>query len=80
VRKPPALAVGIVTQSQLAKRIKSTQARVAKVEAGSPDVSLDLMFRSLFVAGGNLDDVTAGRQIKQPSKVKNEKTLFKAEK
>jgi len=51
-----------LTQSQLARRIKSTQARVAKVEAGSPDVSLDLMFRSLFAAGGSLADVIAPKR------------------
>jgi DNA-binding XRE family transcriptional regulator len=47
-----------LTQEQFAKRIGSSQSRVAKLEAGSPDVSLDLMFRGFFAAGGRLADLT----------------------
>ena len=47
-----------LTQQQVATRIKSTQARVAKVEAGDSGVSLDVMFRGLFAVGGSLDDVS----------------------
>lgn len=46
-----------MTQQQLATRLKSSQSRVAKIEAGAGDVSLDLMFRSLFAVGGGLADV-----------------------
>ena len=42
-----------LTQSQLAKKIKSSQSRVAKMEAGDPSVSLDLLMRSLLAAGAN---------------------------
>ena len=35
-------------QAKLANLLQSSQSRVAKIEAGSSDVSLDLMFRSLF--------------------------------
>jgi transcriptional regulator with XRE-family HTH domain len=45
-----------MTQLQLAKKLKN-QPRVAKIEAGSADVSLDLMFRSLFALGGRLEDL-----------------------
>jgi len=31
---------------------------VAKIEAGEADVSLDLSFRALFAAGGDLTDLT----------------------
>ena len=31
---------------------------MAKIEAGEADVSLDLAFRALFAAGGNLADLT----------------------
>jgi hypothetical protein len=34
-----------LTQAQLAKLIKSSQSRVAKMEAGDPTVSLDLLVR-----------------------------------
>jgi hypothetical protein len=40
-----------LTQAAVAKRIHSSQSRVAKMEAGDQSVSLDLMFRSLFTLG-----------------------------
>jgi DNA-binding XRE family transcriptional regulator len=46
-----------LTQQQVAKRIKSSQSRVAKIEAGAPDVSLDLMFSGLFAVGGAVTDL-----------------------
>jgi predicted XRE-type DNA-binding protein len=46
-----------MTQLQLAKKLKTSQPRVVKIEAGSADVSLDLMFRSLFALGGRLQDL-----------------------
>ncbi len=45
------------TQTQLANRIASSQSRVAKIEAGDPSVSLDLVFRSLFALGNTQKDV-----------------------
>jgi len=47
-----------LTQQQLAARLKSSQSRVAKIEAGAADVSLDLLFRGLFSVGGSLADLT----------------------
>ena len=40
-----------LTQVQLAKAVRSSQSRVAKMEAGDPTVSLDLLIRSLLVLG-----------------------------
>jgi DNA-binding XRE family transcriptional regulator len=40
-----------MTQSQLAKRLESSQSRVAKMEAGDRSVSLDLLVRSLLTVG-----------------------------
>jgi hypothetical protein len=40
-----------ITQVALARRLKSSQSRVAKIEAGDPTVSLDLLVRSLLVLG-----------------------------
>jgi DNA-binding XRE family transcriptional regulator len=40
-----------MTQLELAKRIHSSQSRVAKMEAGDPSVSLDLLVRSLLALG-----------------------------
>ena len=39
------------TQAEIAKRLGSSQSRVAKMEAGDPSVSLDLMLRSLLTIG-----------------------------
>ena len=49
-----------LTQEQVARKLKSSQSRVAKMEAGVPDVSLDLMFRGLFALGGSLKDLRLG--------------------
>ena len=38
-----------LTQHQLARLIKSSQSRIAKMEAGDPSVSLDLLVRSLLI-------------------------------
>ena len=48
-----------MTQTDLAKKLKTSQPRVAKIEAGSSGVSLDLMFRGLFALGGTVKDVWA---------------------
>lgn len=40
-----------VTQTQLAKLMKSSQSRVAMLEGGTSDVSLDLICKALFVLG-----------------------------
>ncbi len=40
-----------VTQVELARAMKSSQSRVAKMEAGDPSVSLDLLIRSLLALG-----------------------------
>jgi DNA-binding XRE family transcriptional regulator len=40
-----------LTQAELAKAIQSSQSRVAKMEAGDPTVSIDLLFKSLIALG-----------------------------
>jgi ribosome-binding protein aMBF1 (putative translation factor) len=40
-----------LTQADLAKRLRSSQSRIAKMEAGDPSVSLDLLVRSLLILG-----------------------------
>ena len=42
-----------LTQMQVARRIKSSQSRVAKMEAGDPSVSLDLLIKSLLALGSS---------------------------
>ena len=40
-----------LTQADLAKLLRSSQSRIAKMEAGDPSVSLDLLIRSLLILG-----------------------------
>ena len=40
-----------LSQADLAKVLKSSQSRIAKMEAGDPSVSLDLLIRSLLALG-----------------------------
>jgi len=42
-----------LTQHELARRLKSSQSRVAKMESGDPSVSLDLLVRSLLTLGAS---------------------------
>ena len=42
-----------LTQADLAKRLQSSQSRIAKMEAGDPSVSLDLLVRSLLILGAS---------------------------
>ena len=42
-----------LTQTQLAKMLKSSQSRVAKMEKGDPTVSVDLLVKSLLAMGAN---------------------------
>jgi DNA-binding XRE family transcriptional regulator len=46
-----------LTQVELAKRLQSNQSRVAKMEAGDPSVSLDLLIRSLLALGLTTTDL-----------------------
>ena len=42
-----------ISQVQLAKLMKSSQSRVAKMEAGDPSVSIDLLVKSLLALGAS---------------------------
>ena len=61
------LAVGLrrrrqqqgLSQLELAAKLQSSQSRVAKMEAGDPSVSLDLLVRSLITLG------TSERELSQ---------------
>ena len=46
-----------LTQAQLAKILKSSQSRVAKVEKGDPTVSVDLLVKSLLAMGANKESI-----------------------
>jgi DNA-binding XRE family transcriptional regulator len=46
-----------VTQAALAKTVRSSQSRIAKMEAGDPTVSVDLLVRTLLALGATKRDV-----------------------
>jgi len=46
-----------LTQTELAKRMGSSQSRVAKMEAGDPAVSLDLLVQGLLAAGATRREI-----------------------
>ena len=53
-----------LSQVELARRLKSSQSRVAKMEAGDSSVSVDLLVRSLFAVGARPKDLAkAIRQL-----------------
>jgi DNA-binding XRE family transcriptional regulator len=48
-----------VTQVNLAKTLRSSQSRVAKMEAGDPTVSLDLLVKSILALGASNRELAA---------------------
>jgi DNA-binding XRE family transcriptional regulator len=46
-----------LTQAELAERLGSSQSRVAKMEAGDPSVSMDLLIQGLLAAGATPHDI-----------------------
>jgi DNA-binding XRE family transcriptional regulator len=55
-----------MTQAELARRIGSSQSRVAKIEAGDRSVSMDLLVRTLLAAGAERNDVA--RAVAEPKR------------
>jgi DNA-binding XRE family transcriptional regulator len=45
------------TQAEFARHVGSSQSRVAKMEAGDPTVSIDLLLRSLLAVGADRREV-----------------------
>jgi Helix-turn-helix len=50
------------SQQEIARAMSSTQSRVALAEAGSTQVSIELMIRALYAAGGSLPGIGIGRK------------------
>ena len=46
-----------MSQVAMAKKIRSSKSRVAKMEAGDPSVSLDLLIKSLLALGASRKDL-----------------------
>lgn len=58
-----------MSQSQLAKLVRSSQSRVAKMEAADPTVSLDLLVRSLLIAGSTATEVRKAMPLSRRTSV-----------
>lgn len=54
-----------LTQVQLARKLGSSQSRVAKLEAGDPTVTLDLLVRSLLAAGARPSELAKAVSVKR---------------
>jgi len=59
---------GGVSQVELAKRLRSSQSRVAKMGAGDPSVSMDLLVSSLLVLGASPADLAKAIRSGEGSK------------
>lgn len=57
-----------LSQTDLARMLRSSQSRVAKMEGGDPSVSIDLLVRSLLALGASNRDLA--RAISGPSLAK----------
>ena len=55
-----------LTQGQLAKRLQSSQSRIAKMEAGDPSVSLDLLIKSLLMVGASRRELSRIMSARSP--------------
>ncbi len=66
-----------VTQDALAKRIGSSQSRIAKLEAADRSVSVDLLVRSLVSLGASQKDI--GGAISKPVRLAKPRTAKKQE-
>jgi ribosome-binding protein aMBF1 (putative translation factor) len=56
-----------MSQAALAKRLKSSQSRIAKMEAADRTVSVDLLLRALFALGATARDVAKAIQRRRPT-------------
>lgn len=57
-----------LSQTDLATKIGSSQSRVAKMEAGDPSVSLDLIIRSLLALGASTKDIARAISATSPTR------------
>ena len=62
-----------LTQAELAKRIGSSQSRIGKMEAAAPDVSLELLVKSLVSLGVTRSEI--GKMISARSDGKSSRVV-----
>ena len=51
-----------LTQTEVARAMRTSQSRMARIEAGDPSVSLDLVFKALYTVGVTPQEI--GRSIR----------------
>jgi DNA-binding XRE family transcriptional regulator len=56
-----------LTQADLARLLRSSQSRVAKMETGDPSVSLDLLVRSLLALGTSTVELSRIISARRPA-------------
>jgi predicted transcriptional regulator len=59
-----------LSQGALAKKLGSSQSRVAKMEASDPTVSVDLLIRGLLAAGASKKDIAAAIAGEKPKRTR----------
>jgi predicted XRE-type DNA-binding protein len=57
-----------LSQTALAKKLGSSQSRVAKMEASDPSVSVDLLIRGLLAAGASRKEIASAIAPKPPGR------------
>ena len=57
-----------LSQTQVAEQLGSSQSRVAKMEAGDPSVTLDLLIRALLALGATKKTVARTIETSRPSR------------
>lgn len=55
-----------ISQSALAKKLRSSQSRVAKMERGDPSVTIDLLLRGLILLGVNRSEIARVLVFEEP--------------
>lgn len=63
---------GGLTQAELARRMGSSQSRIARAEASDPGVTVDFQIRALLAAGATLADLAGLMAVEQTPVVQDQ--------
>jgi transcriptional regulator with XRE-family HTH domain len=68
-----------LSQESLAGLLRSSQSRVAKMEAGDPSVSIDLLIRALFATGASRAELARIMVFSECTSIEEERSLATGE-
>ncbi len=68
-------AANHLSQKEVARRMKTSQPRVAKIEAAAEGVSLELMLRELFMLGGRVTKLEFAESTRSASATNDAMTV-----